>query len=35
VMGFIVADDRIIEIDTIADPDRVPGIAASVLGRSS
>ena len=32
VMGFTVADDKIIEIDAIADPDRVQRIAADVLG---
>lgn len=32
VMGFIVAEGRILEIDAIADPHRVPRIAASVLG---
>ena len=31
VMGFTVADDKIIEIDAIADPDRVGRIAAAVL----
>jgi RNA polymerase sigma factor (sigma-70 family) len=32
VLGFIVTDGRIIEIDAIADPDRVRRIAAAVLG---
>jgi RNA polymerase sigma factor (sigma-70 family) len=32
VMGFIVAGGRILEIDAIADPQRVPRIAAAVLG---
>ncbi|HEV2918108.1 MAG TPA: RNA polymerase sigma factor SigJ [Actinomycetota bacterium] len=32
VMGFTVAGGRIVEIDALADPDRVPGIAAAVLG---
>jgi RNA polymerase sigma-70 factor, ECF subfamily len=32
VMGFTVADDKIIEIDAIADPDRVQRIAATMLG---
>jgi len=32
VMGFTVAAGRIVEIDALADPDRVPGIAAAVLG---
>jgi RNA polymerase sigma factor (sigma-70 family) len=32
VMGFTVADDKIIEIDAIADPDRVQRIVADVLG---
>ena len=32
VMGFVVSGDRIVEIDAIADPDRVRRIAASVLG---
>lgn len=31
VMGFTVVDDRIAEIDAIADPDRVRRIAAAVL----
>jgi RNA polymerase sigma factor (sigma-70 family) len=31
VMGFTVADGRIVEIDAIADPDRVRRIAAAVL----
>jgi RNA polymerase sigma-70 factor (ECF subfamily) len=31
VMGFIVADGKIVEIDAIADPDRVRRIAAAVL----
>jgi RNA polymerase sigma-70 factor (ECF subfamily) len=34
VMGFIVAAGRIVEIDAIADPQRVGGIAADVLGRT-
>jgi RNA polymerase sigma factor (sigma-70 family) len=33
VLGFTVTDGRIVEIDAIADPDRVRRIAASVLGR--
>jgi RNA polymerase sigma factor (sigma-70 family) len=32
VLGFTVTDGRIVEIDAIADPDRVPRIAAAVLG---
>lgn len=32
VMGFIVAEGRILEMDVIADPHRVRGIAAPVLG---
>jgi RNA polymerase sigma-70 factor (ECF subfamily) len=32
VLGFTVAEGRIVEIDAIADPDRVRRIAASVLG---
>jgi len=32
VMGFIVAGGRIVEMDVIADPQRVRGIAAPVLG---
>ena len=32
VLGFIVAEGRILEIDAIADPDRVRRIAAAVLG---
>lgn len=31
VLGFTVVDDRIVEIDAIADPDRVRTIAAAVL----
>jgi hypothetical protein len=31
VMGFTVAGGRIVEIDAIADPDRVRRIAAAVL----
>jgi RNA polymerase sigma factor (sigma-70 family) len=31
VMGFTVAQGKIVEIDAIADPDRVRGIAAAVL----
>ncbi len=31
VMGFIVADGKIVEIDAIADPERVRRIAAAVL----
>lgn len=34
VMGFIVAEGRILEIDAIADPHRVRRIAAPVLGVS-
>jgi ketosteroid isomerase-like protein len=32
VLGFTVAEGRIVEIDAIADPDRVRRIAAAVLG---
>ena len=32
VIGFTVADGKIAEIDAIADPERVPTIAAAVLG---
>ena len=32
VLGFTVADGKIIEIDAIADPERVQRIAAAVLG---
>jgi RNA polymerase sigma factor (sigma-70 family) len=32
VMGFTVVDGRIVEIDAIADPERVRRIAAAVLG---
>jgi len=32
VMGFTVAEGRIVEIDAIADPERVGRIAAAVLG---
>jgi len=31
VMGFTVAEGRIVEIDAIADPERVRRIAAAVL----
>jgi hypothetical protein len=31
VLGFTVTAGRIVEIDAIADPDRVRGIAAAVL----
>jgi hypothetical protein len=31
VMGFVVAEGRIAEIDAIADPERVQRVAASVL----
>ncbi len=31
VMGFTVAEDKIVEIDAIADPDRVRRIAAAAL----
>jgi hypothetical protein len=30
-MGFIVADGEIVEIDAIADPERVRRIAAAVV----
>ena len=32
VLGFVVGGGRIVEIDAFADPGRVPGIAAAVLG---
>jgi RNA polymerase sigma-70 factor (ECF subfamily) len=32
VMGFTVNEGKIVEIDAIADPDRVRRIAAAVLG---
>jgi RNA polymerase sigma-70 factor (ECF subfamily) len=32
VMGFTVSEDKIVEIDAIADPDRVRRIAAAALG---
>ena len=32
VMGFTVVDGKILEIDAIADPERVRRIAAPVLG---
>ena len=32
VLGFTVAEAKILEIDAIADPDRVRGVAAAVLG---
>jgi RNA polymerase sigma factor (sigma-70 family) len=35
VMGFTVAEDKIVEIDAIADPDRVQRIAAAVLSDDS
>jgi hypothetical protein len=31
VLGFTVTDGKIVEIDAIADPDRVRRIAAAVL----
>jgi RNA polymerase sigma-70 factor (ECF subfamily) len=31
ILGFTVADGRIVEIDAIADPDRVARVAATVL----
>lgn len=34
IMGFTVRDNRIVEIDAIADPERVRRLAASVLGTS-
>jgi len=30
VMGFVVVDGRIAEIDSLADPDRVGAVAAGV-----
>jgi RNA polymerase sigma-70 factor, ECF subfamily len=35
VMGFTVHNGRIVEIDSIADPDRVPRIAASLIDITS
>ncbi len=35
VMGFTVAEGKIVEIDAIADPDRVQRIAAAVLSDDS
>ena len=32
VLGFVVAGGRIVEIHALADPERVPGIAAPALG---
>jgi len=32
VMGFTISGGRIVEIDAIADPERVQRIAADVLG---
>jgi RNA polymerase sigma factor (sigma-70 family) len=32
VMGFTVRNGKIVEIDALADPERVPGIATAVLG---
>jgi RNA polymerase sigma-70 factor (ECF subfamily) len=29
VMGFTVADSKVVTIDSLADPDRVPSIAAA------
>jgi RNA polymerase sigma factor (sigma-70 family) len=34
VLGFTVTDGKIVEIDAIADPDRVQRIAAAVLGNA-
>ena len=34
-MGFTVAEGKIVEIDAIADPDRVQRIAAAVLSDDS
>jgi RNA polymerase sigma-70 factor (ECF subfamily) len=34
VMGFTVRDSKIVEIDAIADPERVATLAAAVLGES-
>jgi ketosteroid isomerase-like protein len=34
VLGFTVTDGRIVEIDAIADPDRVRRVAAAVLNRN-
>jgi hypothetical protein len=33
VMGFLVVEGRIVEIDAIADPERVRRVAASLLDR--
>jgi RNA polymerase sigma-70 factor (ECF subfamily) len=35
IMGFTVVDGKILEIDALADPERVRRIAASVLGDAS
>ena len=35
VMGFTVAEGKIVEIDAIADPDRLQRIAAAVLSDDS
>jgi len=32
IMAFTVADDKVVEIDVIADPQRVRGLASTVLG---
>ncbi len=32
LMGFVVAEGKIVEIDAIADPERVARIASAVLG---
>ena len=34
IMGFTVVEDRIVEIDALADPERVRTIAAAVLGEA-
>jgi RNA polymerase sigma-70 factor (ECF subfamily) len=32
VMGFVVADGRIVDIEAVSGPDRVARVSASVLG---
>jgi hypothetical protein len=34
VLGFTVADGKILEIDAIADPERIQRIAAAVLSEN-
>jgi hypothetical protein len=32
LLGFVVGEDRIVEIDVIADPDRVRRVAGHIFG---